>query len=69
MGSFYNMFVTLLDILCFGFLDSQWNGNLSGLIKNILICVLKVNQSLKGLKWHEGEQMMTEVSFLAKVTL
>ncbi len=69
MGSFYNMFVTLLDLLCFGYLDSQWDRNLSGLIKNILICVLKVNQSLKGLNWHEGEQMMTEVSFLAKVTL
>ncbi len=69
MGSFYNMFVTLLDLLSFGYLDSQWDRNLSGLIKNILICVLKVNQSLNGLKWHEGEQMMTEVSFLAKVTL
>ncbi len=32
----------------------------SFLIKNILICVLKMNEGLLGLERHEGEQLMTE---------
>ncbi len=28
---------------------------LSERIKNILICVLKMNEGLKSLEWHEGE--------------
>ncbi len=36
---------------------------LSLLIKNILICVLKMNEGLTGLEQHEGEKLMTEFSF------
>ncbi len=32
---------------------------------NILICVLKMNE---GLEWHEGEQLMTEFSFLGELS-
>ncbi len=32
---------------------------LSDFIKNIFICVLKMNEGLKGLERHEGEQLMT----------
>ncbi len=32
-------------------------------IKNILICVLKINQGLTDLERHEGEELMTEISF------
>ncbi len=33
---------------------------LSECIKNILICVPKMNEGLKGLERHEGEYLMTE---------
>lgn len=34
--------------------------NLSGFIKNVFfMCVLKMNDSLKGLEQHDGDQMMT----------
>ncbi len=38
-------------------------------IKNILICVPKMNEGLTGLEWHEGEQLMTELSFLGELSL
>ncbi len=36
--------------------------------KNILICVLKMNEGLTGLEWHEGEYM-TEFSFMGELSL
>ncbi len=41
----------------------------SDLIKNILICVLKMNGGLTGLARHEGEKLMTELSFVGELTL
>jgi len=38
-------------------------------IKNILICVPKMNAGLTGVEQHEGESLMTEFSFLGKLTL
>jgi len=38
-------------------------------IKNILICVPKMNKGLAGLERHEGEYLMTEISFLGELTL
>ncbi len=38
-------------------------------IKNILICVLKINQGLMDLERHEGEELMTEISFLVELSL
>ncbi len=42
---------------------------LSDLIKNILICVPKMNKGLTGLERIEGEYLMTEFSFLGELTL
>jgi len=42
---------------------------LSDFIKNILICVLKMNEGFTGVERHEGEELMTEISFLRKLTL
>ncbi len=59
--------MTFLDLLIFGFLDFQWmDRNLSGFIKNILICVSKMNESLER---HEHEEMMTSFSFLGELLL
>lgn len=41
---------------------------LSDFIKNILICVTKMNKGPTGLDRHEGEQS-TELSFLGELTL
>jgi len=38
-------------------------------IKNIFICVLKMNESLTGLKWHAAEKLMTEFNFLGELSL
>ncbi len=37
--------------------------------QKILICVPKMNEGLMGLERHEGEQLMTEFSFLGELTL
>jgi len=39
----------------------------SDLIKNILICVPKMNEGLRGVEQHE--KLMTEFSFLGELTL
>ncbi len=33
-------------------------------LKNILICVLKINEGLTGLERHEGDSLITELVFL-----
>jgi len=38
-------------------------------ILNILICVAKMNEDLTGLEQHEGEEILTEFSFLGELTL
>jgi len=38
-------------------------------IKNILLCVMKMNLSLMGSERHEGEQLMTEFSVLGELIL
>ncbi len=38
-------------------------------IKNILICVPKMNKDLMDLEQHEGEKLMTEFSFLGELSL
>jgi len=43
---------------------------LSDLIKNILICVSKINESLTGLEQHEVEKIVTELFlFLGALSL
>ncbi len=37
--------------------------------KNILICVSKMNEGFRGLKRHEGEQLMTSFFFLGELSL
>ncbi len=45
-----------MDLLSLGYLDYQWrNRNFTYFIRNILICVLKMNKSLIYLEQHEGE--------------
>ncbi len=59
LDSFYAAPMTFLDLFNFGHLDFHWRDrNLKGFI---LICVLKINQSLTVLEWHEGEYMMREL--------
>jgi len=56
MGYFNDFFTTFLglescnDIAAYG-----WFRNLLDFIKNILICVTKMNKGLTGLEPHEGE--------------
>ncbi len=38
-------------------------------IKNILISVLKLNEGLTFFERHEGEQLMTQFSFLGELSL
>jgi len=48
------------------------NGGLtepSDFMKNILISVPKMNEGLTGVERHEGEQLMTEFSFMGELTL
>ncbi len=48
---------------------SMYGQKLSDFIKNILICVPKMNKGLTGLERHEGEQLMTELKFLGELPL
>ncbi len=46
-----------------------WVRELSDFIKNILICVPKMNEGLTGLERHDGELLMTELRFLGELSL
>lgn len=57
-----------MDHLRFRGMDFKWRDrNLSGFIKNIFVCVWKLNENRIGLKQHEGEYMMTGVHFLGEL--
>ncbi len=54
MGYIYNAFMYLLKHQTFGCVDFQWKDrNLSGFIKNIIISVLKMNETSRGWLIHE----------------
>jgi len=57
------MVITLLSM------GDKKKKNLLDFIKNILICVPKMNEGLTGLERHEGEYLMTYISFLGELTL
>ncbi len=61
--------MTFLDLQSVSYLDFQWrNRKTLDFIKNIFICVSKINKSLKGLEQHECEWMMTEFSFFGELS-
>jgi len=56
MDSIYDLIMDFLKCQSGSCVDCQWRDRkLSYFIKKILICVLKMNESLKGLDQHEGE--------------
>jgi len=67
---FNNVFTTFLGLeIGFDVAVNRKVRKLSDLIKNILICVQKMNEGLAGLERHESEKLMTEFSFLGELTL
>jgi len=55
MDYFYGVFTAFLGLESGSCVDCQWSDRkLSDFIKNIFICVLKINESLTGLGRHEG---------------
>ncbi len=52
MDNFTDLLATFLDLDCGNYITVR---ELSEFIKNILICVPKMNEGLTGLEWHEGE--------------
>ncbi len=63
MDLFYNVFMNFVKLQSFGCMNFQWRvRNLSGFIKNVIICVSKLNESLMGLEQHESELMITKLS-------
>ncbi len=70
MDYFNDVLTTFLDLDHFRILAVYERvRELSEFIKNILIYVLKMNEGLAGLEWHEGEYLMTESSFLGELSL
>ncbi len=37
--------------------------------KKIVICVPMMNERLMGLEWHQGEYLITSLTFLSELTL
>ncbi len=65
MDYFNDVFTIFLGLECISCMAVYGRvRELSDFIKNILICVLKMNEGLTGLDRHEGEKLMTEFSFL-----
>jgi len=70
MDYFNDVFTTFLGLESGSCVDCLWRDRkLSDLIKDIFICVLKMNERLTGLQRHEGEKLMTEFSLLGELTL
>ncbi len=62
MDLFYNVFMNLLKLQSFACINFQWRDrNLSGFVKNAIICVSKLNESLMGLEQHESDLMITDI--------
>jgi len=56
MDYFNDVFTTILGLeICYDIAMYREIRNLSDFIKNILICVPKMNEVLTGLEWHECE--------------
>ncbi len=56
-------------LIVLGSLLSMWVRELSQCVKNILICVSKMNEGLTGLERHEGESLIADFSFLGELSL
>ncbi len=70
MDYFIDVLATFLDLGIFQLHCYLWRvRKLSDFIKNILICVPKINEGLMGSERHEGEQLMPEFSFLGELSL
>ncbi len=69
MDYFTNLLTTFLDLDRVNYVAVYGRvKELSECIKNILICVPKMNKGLTGLERHEGEQLVTEFSFLGELS-
>ncbi len=67
---FTDILTTFLGLGTFQLCCCLWRlRKLSNFIKNIFICVPKMNEGLTGLERHEGELLMTEFSFLGELSL
>ncbi len=56
ISDLYDLFINFLKRQSGSCIDCQWKDrHLSDLIRNILICVPKMNESLMKLEWHESE--------------
>ncbi len=70
MDNFNDVLATVLDLDRVRILAVYGRvRELTKFIKNILICVPKMNEGLAGLERHEGEWLMTEFSFLSELSL
>ncbi len=68
MDYFNDGLTTLLCLYCGSTLTVYGRvKELSDFIKNIFICVPKMNEGLAGLERREGECLMTEFSFLGEL--
>ncbi len=70
MDYFIDVLTTYLDLEHGSSLD-VYSGSESSQIssKNILICVPKMNEGFTGLARHEGEKLMSEISFWDELSL
>jgi len=60
MDYFNNVFTIFLDLKRSNDIAAYvWFRNLSDFMKNILICVPKMNEGITDLGWHEGEYFNT----------
>jgi len=58
MDYFNDIFTTFMDLESGTWVGSLWRDRkLSDLIKNILICVLKMNEDLTDVERHEGKYL------------
>jgi len=63
MYFFNDIFTTFLGLKSCNDVAVCVRDKLIDLIKIIFICVSKMNEGLTGLERHEGEQLMTDISF------
>ncbi len=63
MDSFTDVLATFLDLYRVNYIAGY------GRVRELLICVPKINRGLNGLERTEGEWVMTEFSFLGEPSL